>query len=87
MPPLTSEQGHIFYPTQITQDKGLGLTRIPLYRFFRLTQIPQISLIFAFDDAKSHRGSPQPRSLRLTQIQRDSTKKICANLWQKKTPI
>ena len=52
--PLLTRAGAYFLHTQIPQDKGLGLTQIPLYRFFRLTQIPQISLIF-FDGVKSHR--------------------------------
>lgn len=44
----------------------------------RLTQISQISLNFSFDGVKSHRCSPPPRSMWLTQIQRIQQN----NLWK-----
>ena len=51
---------------QISQNISLRLSLM-------LTQIPQIPR-FCTPGAKSHRCSPHPLSLMLTQIQRDSTK-------------
>ena len=52
-----------------------------LHSLTQISQIPQIPR-FCTPGVKSHRSSPHPLSLMLTQIQRDSTKIICANLWK-----
>ena len=85
--PLLTRAGAYFLSTQIPQDKGLGLTRIPLYRGFKAHTDPTDLTGFArlmLNLTEALRSLAPLGSHRFNEIQQKKFVLICG---RKNTPI